>query len=132
MDGALVPYDQANVHILTHSLHYGLAVFEGMRCYKSDDGRSAIFRANEHVRRLFDSAHILEMPMPLSQEEMLKACGDVVRVNRLSECYIRPIAFYGEGEMGLSARGNAVRVPSAGGAWGAYVGGGWGRQGGRR
>jgi branched-chain amino acid aminotransferase len=122
MDGSLVPYDQANVHILTHSLHYGLAVFEGMRCYKCDDGRSAIFRANEHVRRLFDSAHIVEMPMPFSREEMLKACADVVRVNRLSECYIRPIAFYGEGEMGLSARGNAVRVAVAAWPWGAYLG----------
>ena len=69
MDGGLVPYDQANVHVLTHSLHYGLAVFEGMRCYKSDDGRSAIFRANEHVRRLFDSAHIVEMPMPFSRKK---------------------------------------------------------------
>src|SRR6516165_8102580 len=122
MDGGLVPYDQANVHILTHSLHYGLAVFEGMRCYRSDDGRSAIFRAREHVRRLFDSAHIVEMPMPFSHEEILKACADVVRVNRLSECYIRPIAFYGEGEMGLSARGNAVRVAVAAWPWGAYLG----------
>src|ERR1700739_1971858 len=87
MDGALVPYDQANVHILTHSLHYGLAVFEGMRCYKGDDGRSAIFRANDQVRRLFDSAHIVEMSMPFSHEEILKACADVVRVNKLAECY---------------------------------------------
>ena len=62
IDGAMVPYDEANVHVLTHSLHYGLAVFEGMRCYKSDDGRSAIFRAHEHIRRLIDSAHIVEMP----------------------------------------------------------------------
>ncbi len=73
MDGGLVPYDQANVHILTHSLHYGLAVFEGMRCYKGADGRSAIFRGREHIRRLFDSAHIVEMPLPFSQEEILKA-----------------------------------------------------------
>ena len=79
MDGALVPYDEANVHVLTHSLHYGLAVFEGMRCYKGDDGRSAIFRAREHIRRLFDSAHIVEMPIPYSQEEIVKACADVVR-----------------------------------------------------
>jgi len=129
MDGGLVPYDQANVHILTHSLHYGLAVFEGMRCYKSDEGRSAIFRANEHIRRLFDSAHIVEMTIPFSQEEILKACADVVRVNRLAECYIRPIAFYGEGEMGLSARGNAVRVAVAAWPWGAYLGDDAARQG---
>jgi branched-chain amino acid aminotransferase len=122
IDGAMVPYDQANVHILTHSLHYGLAVFEGMRCYKGDDGGSAIFRAKEHIRRLFDSAHIVEMRIPYSQEEVVKACADVVRVNRMSECYIRPLAFYGEGEMGLSARGNKVRVGIAAWPWGAYLG----------
>ena len=106
----MVPYDEANVHILTHSLHYGLAVFEGMRCYKSDNGGSAIFRAKEHIRRLFDSAHIVEMQIPYSQEEIVKACADVIRVNRLEECYIRPLAFYGEGEMGLS--GAATRYAS--------------------
>jgi branched-chain amino acid aminotransferase len=122
MDGSLVDYDQANVHVLTHSLHYGLAVFEGMRCYQCDDGRSAIFRAREHIRRLFDSAHIVEMPLPFSQEEVLKACADTVRINHLAECYVRPIAFYGEGEMGLSARGNKVRVAIAAWPWGAYLG----------
>src|SRR6202043_817655 len=88
MDGAMVPYDEANVHVLTHSLHYGLAVFEGMRCYKGDDGRSAIFRAREHIRRLFESGHIVEMPIPFSQEELLKAATDIVRVNKLEECYL--------------------------------------------
>jgi len=122
LDGVLVPYDEANVHILTHSLHYGLAVFEGMRCYKGANGRSAIFRGPEHIRRLFDSAHILEMKIPFSQEEILKSCADVVRVNRLAECYLRPIAFYGEGEMGLAARGNKVRVSIAAWPWGAYLG----------
>jgi len=122
LDGELVPYDQAQVHVLTHSLHYGLAVFEGMRCYKSEDGRSAIFRAREHIRRLFDSAHILEMPMPFSEEELLKASADVVRANRFEECYIRPLAFYGEGEMGLAARGNRTRVAIAAWPWGAYLG----------
>jgi branched-chain amino acid aminotransferase len=122
LDGALVPYDDANVHVLTHSLHYGLAVFEGVRCYKCDDGRSAIFRAREHIRRLLDSAHIVEMPIPYTSEELLKASADVVRVNRLPECYLRPIAFYGEGEMGLSARGNATRVAIAAWPWDAYLG----------
>jgi branched-chain amino acid aminotransferase len=122
MDGTMVPYDEANVHVLTHSLHYGLSVFEGMRCYKCDDGRSAIFRGREHIRRLFDSAHIVEMPIPFSQEEIVKACADVVRVNRLQECYLRPLVFYGEGEMGLSARGNRVRVAIAAWPWGAYLG----------
>ncbi len=122
MDGGLIPFDEANVHVLTHSLHYGLAVFEGMRCYRCDDGRSAIFRVREHIRRLFDSAHIVEMPMPFSQEELIKACADTVRVNHLAECYIRPIAFYGEGQMGLSARDNKVRVAIAAWPWGAYLG----------
>jgi branched-chain amino acid aminotransferase len=122
IDGVMVPYDEANVHVLTHSLHYGLAVFEGMRCYKCDDGRSAIFRAKEHIRRLFDSAHIVEMSIPYSPEEVVKACADVVRVNRLAECYIRPLAVFGEGEMGLSARGNKVRLAIAAWPWGAYLG----------
>ncbi|MGH7984969.1 MAG: branched-chain amino acid transaminase [Candidatus Binataceae bacterium] len=122
IDGEMVPYDRANVHVLSHSLHYGLAVFEGMRCYKGDNGRSAIFRANEHIRRLFDSAHIVEMRIPFSPEEIVKACADVVRVNRLEECYLRPLVFYGEGEMGLAARGNKVRVAIAGWPWGAYLG----------
>jgi len=122
MDGAMVPFEEANIHVLSHSLHYGLAAFEGMRCYRCDDGRSAIFRAREHIRRLFDSAHIVEMKLPFSPEEVLKACADTVRVNQLEECYVRPIAFYGEGEMGLSARGNQVRLAIAAWPWGAYLG----------
>lgn len=118
----MVPYEQAQVHVLTHSLHYGLAVFEGIRCYKGDDGRSAIFRAKEHIRRLLESAHIVEMPVPYSGEELVKACADVIRVNRFAECYLRPIAFYGEGEMGLAARGNKTRVAVAAWPWGAYLG----------
>jgi len=122
MDGEMVPFDQANVHVLTHSLHYGLAVFEGMRCYKSENGRSAIFRAQEHIRRLFDSAHIIEMHIPFSQEEVVKACADVVRINKFDECYLRPIAFYGAGEMGVVARNNQVRLAIAAWPWGAYLG----------
>lgn len=122
MDGEMVPYDQAKVHVLTHSLHYGLAVFEGMRCYESADGRSAIFRLREHIRRLLDSAHIVMMPVPFSSEELMKASADVVRVNQFKECYLRPIAFYGEGEMGLAARGNKTRVAIAAWPWGAYLG----------
>ncbi len=122
LDGEMVPYDQAQVHVLTHSLHYGLAVFEGMRCYQSDDGKSAIFRAHEHIRRLLESAHIVEMPVPYSSEELVKACADVIRVNKFAECYLRPIAFLGEGEMGLAARGNKTRVAIAAWPWGAYLG----------
>jgi branched-chain amino acid aminotransferase len=93
-----------------------------MRCYETGEGRSAIFRGREHIRRLMDSAHILEMPVPFSHEELLKASADVVRVNKLKECYLRPIAFYGEGEMGLAARGNRTRVAIASWPWGAYLG----------
>jgi branched-chain amino acid aminotransferase len=121
-DGEMVPYEKAQVHVLAHSLHYGLGVFEGMRCYRCDDGRSAIFRAREHIRRLLDSAHIVEMPMPYGAEELLKASAEVVRANGFVECYIRPIAFYGEGEMGLAARGNQTRVAIAAWPWGAYLG----------
>src|SRR5260370_40336800 len=106
MDGTMVPYEEATVHVLTHSLHYGLAVFEGMRCYKCDDGHSAIFPAKEHIRRLVESGHIVEMAVPYSQEELLKACADVVRVNKFAECYLRPLGFFVEGEMGPSARGD--------------------------
>lgn len=122
MDGGLVPYDDANVHVLTHSLHYGLGVFEGMRCYRGENGRSAMFRAPEHIRRLFDSAHICEIRIPFAQEEILKACADVIRVNHLEDCYIRPLVFFGEGEMGLGARGNRTRVAIAAWPWGAYLG----------
>src|SRR5579883_1796329 len=100
LDGQLVAFGEARVHVLTHSLHYGYGVFEGMRCYQGDDGRSAIFRAREHIRRLFESAHILEIAIPFALEEILKACADTVRVNNFKECYIRPIVFLGEGEMG--------------------------------
>jgi len=122
LDGEMVPYDQANVHVLTHSLHYGLGVFEGIRCYKTADGRSAVFRVAEHVRRMFDSCHICEIEIPFSQRDIIDACVQVIRANRLTECYIRPLVFLGEGEMGVSARGNKVRVAIAAWPWGAYLG----------
>ncbi len=122
LDGQLVPFAEARVHVLTHSLHYGYAVFEGMRCYVGDDGRSAIFRAREHIRRLFESAHILEIAIPFAAEEILKACADTVRVNNFKECYIRPLVFIGEGHMGVGAHGNQVRVSIAVWPWGAYLG----------
>ena len=122
MDGVMVPYDQATVHVLSHSLHYGLGVFEGMRCYKTDNGHSAIFRGREHIRRLIESGHIVEMEVPYRQEELLKACADVVRINKFAECYLRPLVFFGEGEMGLAARSNKIRVSIAAWPWGAYLG----------
>jgi branched-chain amino acid aminotransferase len=121
LDGALVPWDAAQVHVLTHTLHYGLGVFEGIRCYQCDDGRSAIFRLREHIDRLYGSAHILDLTMPMARERVADACLEVVRANGLRECYLRPIAFMGDGEMGLSAR-PATRVAIAAWKWGAYLG----------
>jgi len=121
MDGKFVPWAEANVHVLTHTLHYGLGTFEGVRCYKLVDGRSAIFRLPEHVRRLRDSAHILGIEIPFSQEELSEACLETLRRNRLDECYVRPLVFLGDGEMGLAAT-NPVRVAIAAWRWGAYLG----------
>jgi branched-chain amino acid aminotransferase len=122
LDGAFVPWDEARVHVLTHTLHYGLGVFEGVRCYKSRDGRSAIFRLREHTRRLFASAHILSIEIPFSEDAIDDACRAVVRENGLQECYIRPLVFLGEGEMGLGATSNPVRVMIAAWPWGSYLG----------
>jgi len=97
MDGKLIPWDEANVHILTHTLHYGLGAFEGIRCYKTHDGKSAIFRLKEHIDRLFDSAHIGELQIPYSKKEIAEACKETLRANRLKEGYIRPLIFVGEG-----------------------------------
>jgi len=122
LDGRFVPWDEARVHVLTHTLHYGLGVFEGVRCYAGDNGRSAIFRLHEHTDRLFASAHIADMRIPFSRDEINTACIEAVRVNRLRECYIRPIAFIGEGEMGLAAVNNPIRVAVIVWPWGAYLG----------
>jgi len=121
LDGTLVPWDAAQVHVMTHTLHYGLGVFEGIRCYEGADGVSAIFRLHEHLERLFGSAHILDLAMPYSREQLATACRDTVRANHLRECYLRPIAFLGDGDMGLSAR-PATRVAIAAWPWGAYLG----------
>ena len=121
LDGALVPWDAAQVHVMTHTLHYGLGVFEGIRCYECAHGVSAIFRLHEHLERLFGSAHILDLAMPYTREELAEACRDTVRANHLRECYLRPIAFLGDGDMGLSAR-PATRVAIAAWPWGAYLG----------
>jgi len=121
LDGRLVPWAEAQVHVLTHTLHYGLGVFEGIRCYRCADGRSAIFRLREHIDRLFGSAHVVGMPIPYTREEVCEACLATVRANRIKECYVRPLAFLGDGEMGLAAR-PATRVAIAVWPWGAYLG----------
>ncbi len=120
-DGKMVPWRDATTHVLTHSLHYGLAVFEGLRAYKTADG-PAIFRLEEHIERLFDSAHIYMMKIPYDRKTLLQACLQVVRENRLDACYVRPIAFYGSEKMGVSPKGATVHVAIAAWPWGAYLG----------
>lgn len=120
-DGKLVPWREATTHVLTHSLHYGLAVFEGVRAYKTISG-TAIFRLKEHTDRLFNSAHIYRMPMPWDKATLMAAQKEVVRANQLESCYIRPIAFYGSEKMGVSPRGAKTHVAVAAWPWGAYLG----------
>jgi len=122
MDGKLVPWNEANVHVLTHSLHYGVGVFEGIRYYKGENG-SAIFRLPEHMRRFHASAHIVAMNLPNSTSELIQACQEVVKVNGLSEGYIRPLAFISEEpSVGLWAYDNPVRISISTWGWGAYLG----------
>jgi branched-chain amino acid aminotransferase len=120
-DGKLVPWRDATTHVLTHSLHYGLAVFEGVRAYNTARG-TAIFRLEEHTERFFNSAHIYRMKLPYSREELLEAQKEVVRANKLESAYIRPIAFYGAEKMGVSPIGAQVHVSIAAWPWGAYLG----------
>jgi branched-chain amino acid aminotransferase len=120
-DGKLVPWRNATTHVLTHSLHYGLAVFEGVRAYKTVDG-TAIFRLKEHTERLYNSAHIYMMKIPYPRERLVEAQKEVVRANELESCYIRPIAFYGSEKMGVSPKGATVHVAIAAWPWGAYLG----------
>jgi branched-chain amino acid aminotransferase len=120
-NGEMVPWREAKIHVLTHSLHYGMGVFEGLRAYKAERG-TAIFRLPEHTRRLFESAHILHMPMPYDQDTINQASTAVVRENNLESAYIRPIAFYGSEGMGLRADNLKVNVAIAAWTWGAYLG----------
>lgn len=121
MDGRLIPWAEATVHVLTHSLHYGLAVFEGIRCYAGDRG-SAVFRLHEHIERLFGSAHVSCLEIPYSMKDLEQAVCDTVRGNNLQSCYIRPLAYIGYGEMGLYVSSNPVRVSIAAWPWGTYLG----------
>lgn len=121
-DGKLIDWDAAQVHVLTHTLHYGLGVFEGIRCYRTADGNSAVFRLKEHVERLFNSAHIVQMKLPFSREEVSSAILETLRANELREGYIRPLAFIGEGAMGLYATDNPIHLSIVVWPWGAYLG----------
>jgi len=121
-DGEMIPWNEAKVHVLTHTLHYGLGVFEGIRAYQCHDGRPAIFRLADHIDRLYSSARIGQITIPFSKEELRKAIFHVLIVNQLKEAYIRPIAFIGDGVMGVHPKDNPIRVAIAAYPWGAYLG----------
>ena len=121
LDGEKLPWREAKVHVLTHTLHYGMGVFEGIRAYKTEQG-TAIFRLEEHTRRLFDSAHILAMPMPFEKATINDAICTAVRENGLESAYIRPMCFYGSEGMGLRADNLRVHAMVAAWEWGAYLG----------
>ncbi len=124
LDGKMVNWADANVHLMTHALHYGLGVFEGIRAYKAKNGKLAIFRLREHIRRFLDSAHIVMLDMPYTEEQLVEACCQVLRVQAdrfPNGAYLRPIAFMGDGAMGLGAV-NPTRVAIAAWEWGKYLG----------
>lgn len=121
LDGELVPWREAKTHVLTHTLHYGMGVFEGIRAYETGAG-TALFRLEDHTRRLFGSAHILNMPMPFDRETVNRACLSAVRENGLASAYIRPMCFYGSEGMGLRADKLKTHVMVAAWAWGSYLG----------
>jgi branched-chain amino acid aminotransferase len=121
MNGELVDWNDAKVHVGVHGLHYGSGVFEGIRAYETDKG-TAVFRLSDHLRRLDNSARLLHMALPFSLEELRAACHGLIGANGLPECYLRPIAFFGYGELGVSAVGNPVDVVIMSWPWGAYLG----------
>ena len=121
MDGKFVNWDDAKVHVLTHTLHYGLGIFEGIRCYETGKG-SAIFRLGEHIDRLFNSAHIFLMEIPYSRKDIKDAIIETIKVNRIKSCYIRPLVYIGYGAMGLYPKENPINVSIAVWSWGTYLG----------
>lgn len=122
MDGKLVPFADATVHVLSHTLHYGLGVFEGIRAYHQTEGGGGVFKLDEHLRRLTDSAKMCRMDIPYTAAEMKVACLETLVANGMEEAYIRPIIFFGMGKMGLGARDNPVHVGIAVWDWGRYLG----------
>ncbi|KVH55210.1 branched chain amino acid aminotransferase [Burkholderia sp. MSMB1072] len=122
MDGKLIDWRDAKIHVLTHTLHYGMGVFEGVRAYKAADGSTAIFRLREHTKRLLNSAKIFQMDVPFDRETLEAAQLAVVRENRLESCYLRPIIWVGSEKLGVAAKGNTIHVAIAAWPWGAYLG----------
>ncbi len=121
MDGQLVEWRDAKIHVLTHTLHYGCGAFEGVRAYDAQGG-TAIFRLQEHTERLFNSAKILRMTIPFSKQQVMDAQREVVRVNKLASCYIRPLTWIGSEKLGVSPKGNKIHLMIAAWPWGAYLG----------
>jgi len=119
-NGKFIKWEQAKVHVLSHALHYGSGVFEGIRCYKTEKG-AAIFRLNEHIERLYNSAKFLKIKIPFSKQVIKKAIIELIKVNKIEECYIRPIVFYGYGKMGLNPIGAEVNCAIAVWPWGKYL-----------
>lgn len=122
MDGKLVDWDDAKVHVLTHSFHYGVAAFEGIRAYETHDGRSAVFRLRDHIRRLVDSCKICTMELPYDADTIVEACKTTLVANEMKEGYVRPLAYIGDGVMGVFPANNPIRVLVAVWKWGAYLG----------
>jgi branched-chain amino acid aminotransferase len=124
LDGKFIKWEEGNVHVMTHALHYGLGVFEGIRAYKTQDGRLAVFRLQEHIRRLYESAHICLLKLPFTEKEFTAACVDLLKQQKdrfANGAYLRPIAFMGDGAMGLGAV-NQTRMAITAWDWGAYLG----------
>ncbi len=121
MDGKLVEWRDAKIHVLSHTLHYGCGAFEGVRAYKTAQG-TAIFRLREHTERLFNSAKILRMKLPFTQQQVMDAQIEVVRANKLESCYLRPLTWIGDKKLGVSPRGNTIHLMVAAWPWGAYLG----------
>jgi branched-chain amino acid aminotransferase len=122
LDGQLIDWDAANVHIMTHSLHYGLAAFEGIRAYQRADGGTYVFRLHEHIDRLFDSCKMCLLKPEYTREQVIRVCGELLRANGMTEGYLRPMVYVGEGAMGIYAPNNPVRTAVIAWKWGAYLG----------
>jgi branched-chain amino acid aminotransferase len=121
IDGVLVPWDKATIHIMTHSLHYGSAIFEGIRCYNTEKG-SMLFRLDAHLKRLYNSAKIYGMSIPYASDELVTAIKNTIKENKINECYVRPIVFYGWDEVGVNPAGNRVHLAIAVWPWLPYLG----------